>query len=217
MRSTTGNRNVQSRKQNRLSEWNFVPVNSTVICLAHVLMVNGLELKHYFELYPRTEKQINMYCDFAAASKHAKFVNLKHMIFTGSKMLTMFFYVFTETDLVPDAKPPVAKPPISVPRKCPQNEVLKSRFSCPPDTCDTIYLSFLCIANQTETVMCTCKDGYLRTNSTGVCVPVDRCLPRKYNLSYSASATSLILKGTHHVGQFKSKVYPSLGQENLNY
>lgn len=129
----------------------------------------------------------------------------------------MFFYVFTETDLVPDAKPPVAKPPISVPRKCPQNEVLKSRFSCPPDTCDTIYLSFLCIANQTETVMCTCKDGYLRTNSTGVCVPVDRCLPRKYNLSFSASATSLILKGTHHVGQFKSKVYPSLGQENLNY
>ncbi|XP_073958047.1 zonadhesin-like isoform X2 [Choristoneura fumiferana] len=81
------------------------------------------------------------------------------------------------TDLVRNAKPPAVKPPISVPRKCPENEVLKSRTACPPDTCDSIYLSFLCVANQTETVMCTCKEGYLRTNSTGVCVPVDRCLP----------------------------------------
>ncbi|XP_063549068.1 zonadhesin-like [Cydia strobilella] len=77
----------------------------------------------------------------------------------------------TETD---DSEVPTV-PVTSVPRRCPPNEELKLRGSCPPDTCDMLYISVFCIANQTQELLCTCKSGYLRRNTT--CVPEDRCLP----------------------------------------
>ncbi|XP_047985282.1 zonadhesin-like isoform X2 [Leguminivora glycinivorella] len=79
--------------------------------------------------------------------------------------------VIDETDdsVVPNV------PAKSIPRRCPPNEELKRRGSCPPDSCDMLYLSVLCIANQTQELLCTCKSGYLRRNTT--CVPEDRCLP----------------------------------------
>ncbi|XP_061708716.1 zonadhesin-like isoform X1 [Cydia pomonella] len=79
--------------------------------------------------------------------------------------------VVNETD---DSIIPTA-PATSVPRRCPPNEELKLRGSCPPDSCDMLYMSVLCIANQTKELLCTCKPGYLRRNTT--CVPEDRCLP----------------------------------------
>lgn len=75
----------------------------------------------------------------------------------------------TDDSIIPTA------PATSVSRRCPPNEELKLRGSCPPDSCDMLYMSVLCIANQTKELLCTCKPGYLRRNTT--CVPKDRCLP----------------------------------------
>ncbi|KAI5636359.1 trypsin inhibitor like cysteine rich domain-containing protein [Phthorimaea operculella] len=63
-------------------------------------------------------------------------------------------------------------------QKCGVNEELVSCFrSCPPDSCDTLYLNYPCANPENLPCYpgCKCKQGYLRDN--GTCVPVEKCPP----------------------------------------
>ncbi|RVE54612.1 hypothetical protein evm_000733 [Chilo suppressalis] len=73
---------------------------------------------------------------------------------------------------IPSEKcPPQPSVPI-----CGKNEVAtKSRIICPPQSCESIYSSYLCEDVKPEPG-CDCIDGYLR-NATGDCIPNEQCPP----------------------------------------
>ncbi|XP_062525102.1 multiple epidermal growth factor-like domains protein 6 isoform X2 [Bombyx mori] len=58
--------------------------------------------------------------------------------------------------------------------ECGYNEVLSdSKIVCPPQTCESIYTTYLCESRGDE-VGCNCLSGYLR-NSSGICIPSEEC------------------------------------------
>ncbi|KAJ0177893.1 hypothetical protein K1T71_006766 [Dendrolimus kikuchii] len=63
------------------------------------------------------------------------------------------------------------------PGQCGTNEVWSSCvITCPPQSCDSIYTSYLCAQIEPKSCEpgCNCMDGYLR-NSDGVCIPSEQC------------------------------------------
>ncbi|KAJ8724346.1 hypothetical protein PYW08_015820 [Mythimna loreyi] len=47
-------------------------------------------------------------------------------------------------------------------------------YTCPPQSCESLFVNYLCAAEITCTEGCRCLDGYLR-NSLGECVSIDEC------------------------------------------
>ncbi|KAL4707260.1 hypothetical protein ACJJTC_019798 [Scirpophaga incertulas] len=70
-------------------------------------------------------------------------------------------------------------------KQCGYNEVYtENRPACPPETCDTLYVIYDCAPppqDETKIVQtpgCKCIDYHLR-NSSGICIPVEQCPPRR--------------------------------------
>ncbi|KAL0832214.1 hypothetical protein ABMA28_001665 [Loxostege sticticalis] len=81
-------------------------------------------------------------------------------------------------------------PPTQIP-ECGYNEMYTYRkISCPPETCDTLYLNYPCPPPEHNPIGegCVCLDGHLR-NDSGVCVPKEECPPEPSNCNGDRNAT----------------------------